>query len=210
MPKNKVDDVIEKSEDLESENSDVEKKGKSKKGKKNTKKNKDELAALKEEIESLKTKNEDLESQLEVAQTQETTAKEEALRNLAELENFKRRKQQEVDTFKKYAAESVIVEFLPVLDNFLIACEHANNDDQDKSEVVKGFVMIQQLLTTVLEKLNVTAIEAVDQPFDPNLHQAISQEEKEDVEADMVIKEMQKGYKLHDRVIRPSMVVVSQ
>lgn len=171
----------------------------------------------KKSIKELELKINDLTEQLNVLNEAQQgfaeeakNSKEEALRNLAELENFKRRKQQEVDTFKKYAAESVVTEFLPVVDNFLIACEHAKNDEQDKTEIVKGFVMIQQLLTTTLEKLNVTAIDALDQPFDPNIHQAISQEEKEGVKADIVIKEMQKGYKLHDRVIRPSMVVVSQ
>ena len=193
--------------ELKKEEKKAESKSAAKKQKKGPKKSiKDFELQVTELTEQLKILNEAQQGLKDDAEN----SKEEALRNLAELENFKRRKQQEVDTFKKYAAESVIAEFLPVVDNFLIACEHAKNDDQDKTEIVKGFVMIQQLLTTTLEKLNVTAIDALDQPFDPNIHQAISQEEKEGVKADIVIKEMQKGYKLHDRVIRPSMVVVSQ
>ena len=178
--------------------------------KKQKKVSKKSVKELEKQITSLTEQLETLKVDQETLQKNASESKEDALRNLAELENFKRRKQQEVDTFKKYASESVIIEFLPILDNFPIACEHAKNDEQDKSEVIKGFVMIQQLLATTLEKLNVSAIEALDQPFDPNLHQAISQEEKEGVKSDIVIKEMQKGYKLHDRVIRPSMVVVSQ
>ncbi len=171
--------------------------------KKSVKELENQLLELTEELATLKQQQ----SQYEIEAKE---SKEDALKYMAELENFKRRKQQEVDTFKKYAAESVIVEFLPILDNFLIACEHAKQDGQDQAEIIKGFVMIQQLLTSTLDKLNVTAIDALDQPFDPNIHQAISQDKKDGVKPDTVIKEMQKGYKLHDRVIRPSMVVVSQ
>jgi len=162
------------------------------------------------EVTKLTKKIEALEAQLADNEPQLNAYKEESLRHMAELENFRRRKQQEVDTFKKYAAESVITAFLPVLDNFLLATEHAEKHDQDSEEIIKGFVLIKKQLDSVLEKLNVTVIDALDQPFDPNLHQAISQEAKKGVKPDTVIQEMQKGYKLFDRVIRPAMVVVSQ
>lgn len=137
--------------------------------------------------------------------------KQTALRALAELENFKKRKQQEVDTFKKFAAENVILELLPVLDSFDLACEHANTSaDKATRDVVNGFELIQKQFHSALEKVGVTAIEALNQPFNPEYHQAIAQEESKGVDADIIIKEMQRGYRLHDRVIRPSMVVVSK
>lgn len=136
--------------------------------------------------------------------------KDKALRTLAELENFKRRKQQEVDGFKRYAIEQTVLELLPVLDSFDRACDHAKETSDEADDIVGGFFMIQKQFHNVLDKLGVIAIETIDQPFDPNIHQAISQEEMEGKSPDIVIKEMQKGYKLQDKVIRPAMVVVSK
>ncbi len=162
-------------------------------------------------------KNETLE--LQVQQLTETiknqeegvkSAKEESLRSMAELENFKKRKNNEVDSFKKFAKEEAVREFLPILDNFSIACEHANKEDQNQTETIKGFVMISKQIESVLEKLDVKVIDAANQPFDPNFHQAIGQEKQDDVESNVVIKEVQKGFLLHDRVIRPAMVIVSE
>ncbi len=134
--------------------------------------------------------------------------KDKALRAQAELENFRRRNQQEVNTFKKYAAEKVLLEFIPILDSFNLACEHA---DKEKTEdTIKGFVLIQKQLSSAIEKLNVTPIDALDADFDPSIHQAISQEKVEGKKSGVVTKEIQKGYKLHDRVIRPSLVIVSE
>ena len=132
--------------------------------------------------------------------------KDKALRAYAELENYKKRKDQETITFKKYVAEGVVSTLLPVLDSFDRACEHANHDD----ETVQGFILIQKQFHDALEKCHVTQIEALNQPFDPNCHEAVMQEESDKVESQMVIKELQKGYKLHDRVIRPAMVVVAK
>ena len=136
--------------------------------------------------------------------------KEESLRNMAELENFKKRKNNEVDSFKKFAKESVIQEFLPILDNFTIACDHANKENQNQSETIKGFIMISKQIESVLAKLDVKVIDALNNPFDPNFHQAIGQEKNDDVKSNIVIKEVQKGFLLHEKVIRPSMVIVSE
>lgn len=136
--------------------------------------------------------------------------KDKALRSFAELENFRKRSQQEVDSFKKYAAEKVVVEFLPILDSFTLACDHAQKESGQKSSVIDGFVLIQRQLVTALERLNVTPIEALDQPFNPNFHQAISQQKVEGKASGTVIQEVQKGYKLHDRVLRPTLVIVAE
>ena len=189
----------------------------SKKDKKSSKKTKlksssKETDKLKKEIELLKKQLIEEKIKVESAQPSIDAAKTEALKYMAELENFKKRKQQEVDTFKKYAAESVVTAFLPVLDNFLLACSHAEKDvdKNDKAEVIKGFVLIKQQFDSALEKLDVKPIDALDKPFDPNKHQAIQQIEKDGVKPDIVVDELQKGYMLFERVIRPSMVVVSK
>lgn len=149
---------------------------------------------------------------LQVSQLKEEVKeeKDKALRALAELENFKRRNQQEVDTFKKYASEKVILEFLPILDSFVLACNHADSETKDIQSVIDGFVLIQKQFETALEKSHVSVIEAEGKIFNPNLHQAISQEKRVDKDSGIVIKELQRGYTLHDRVIRPSLVVVSE
>ncbi len=134
------------------------------------------------------------------------TEREKALRAMAELENFKRRKDQEVETFKKFAHEKAILALLPVLDSFDRACAYLG---EEVSEQLNGFLMIQKQFYTILEKLGVEAIDTDKQPFDPNLHQAVMEEAVEGLPSSMVVREMQKGYKLYDRVIRPSMIVIS-
>ena len=169
-----------------------------------------ELLELKNQLDRFTLVKRTLEKKLDEAETHVKKAQEDSLKYMAELENFKKRKNQEVDTFKKYAAESVIKEILPVFDNFNLACEHANKKDQSEQDIVKGFLLINKQLHSIFEKLNLKPIESVDKPFNPDFHQAISQEKKDGVAPDIVLKEVQKGFCLYDRVIRPSMVIVSQ
>jgi len=136
--------------------------------------------------------------------------KEQSLRSLAELENVKRRKEQEKLDAIKYANEKLIMELLPVLDSFDLAMSQSNMTESDEVKaVITGFEMIKKQIEQFLDKCGVERIVALDQPFDPNLHQGISQESHPDKDENTVVKEMQPGYKLNDRVIRPSMVVVS-
>ncbi len=155
------------------------------------------------------TKIIELELELETLRDSEKKAKDEALRAMAEMENFKKRNQQEVLSFKKYAAESTVSTLLPVLDNFILACNHLEQQNDEVKKELEGVLLIRKQFLDALQKVNVTPIDAVDQPFDPYLHQAISQETIEDKESGIVIKELQKGFRLHDRVIRPTLVVVS-
>jgi molecular chaperone GrpE len=160
------------------------------------------------EPEVILSPEEQLQKEIEDLQAEVAEEKDKALRAKAELENFRRRNQQEVNTFKKYASEKVLLEFIPILDSFTLACEHA---DKEKGEqIIEGFVLIQKQLASAVEKLNVTPIDALNEAFDPSIHQAISQEKIEGKESGFVIKEVQKGYKLYDRVIRPSLVIVSE
>ena len=136
--------------------------------------------------------------------------KDQSLRSLAELENVKRRKEQEKVDAIKFANERLMLDLLPVLDAFDLAMgQGAVTNNSDVSAVVDGFSMIKKQLEQFLEKSGVVRIEAIDQPFDPNMHQGISQESHPDKDENTVVKEMQPGYRLNDRVIRPSMVVVS-
>lgn len=134
--------------------------------------------------------------------------KEKALRARADFENFRKRKDAEVDSFRQYANEKLIVEFLPVVDSIDRALESMSNPDA--SSVVEGVQLINKQLTTTLEKLGVSSFASIDAKFDPNFHMAVSEESVEGVEAGTIVKEFQRGYLLHSRVIRPAMVVVAK
>jgi len=104
----------------------------------------------------------------------------------------------------------LILELLPILDAFQLAMSQGDlTESNDVVAVVSGFEMIQKQLAQFLDKLGVVRIDAMGQPFDPNLHQGISQEPHPDKDENTIVKEMQPGYMLNDRVIRPAMVVVS-
>lgn len=133
------------------------------------------------------------------------------LRTKAEFVNFRRRKEEETSRMLKYANEDLIKELLPTIDNFERAIDMDNDNLEDEvSKFLSGFKMIYCNLTNVLKKYEVVEIEAMNQPFDPTVHQAVMTEKKEGVEAGIVIDVLQKGYKLKDKVIRPSMVKVSE
>ncbi len=149
-----------------------------------------------------------LESSIAKAESDLAQEKDKALRAAAELENYKRRKDQEVDQYKRYASERTILELLSVLDSFDRACDHLSTQDQE-SDAFSGFLLIQKQFHTIMEKWGVTALETIGHTFDPHAHQAVM-EEVSDAPVGSVIKEFQKGYKLHDKVIRPAMVVVAK
>lgn len=133
------------------------------------------------------------------------------LRTKAEFVNFRRRKEEETSRMLKYANEDLIKELLPTIDNFERAIDMDDDNLEDEvSKFLSGFKMIYCNLTNVLKKYEVVEIEALNQPFDPTIHQAVMTEKKEGVEAGIVIDVLQKGYKLKDKVIRPSMVKVSE
>ena len=131
------------------------------------------------------------------------------LRNRAELENFKKRMNDERIKDNKYRSQSLVTAILPALDTF----EHAISVSTEAPEVknfLVGFEMIHKQFIDSLANEGVEVIKACGLPFDPKLHQAVAKEEVEGTDPGIVLAEMQKGYKLKDRVIRPSMVKVSQ
>lgn len=130
------------------------------------------------------------------------------LRVQAEFENFKRRTEKERVAERKYKSQEVITELLPVLDNFERALQ------AEVTEANKGFVegiqMVYNSFVEALKAQDVTPIEAVNEEFDPNVHHAVMQVEDDDVASNVVVEELQKGYMLKDKVIRPAMVKVNK
>jgi molecular chaperone GrpE len=131
------------------------------------------------------------------------------MRTYAEMENIKKRGKKEREELSKYANESLIKEILPVIDNLQKAISHAQNDN-NPSGLVEGLDLTLNSLMTTLEKAGLKEVEAEGKPFDPNFHEAISQQIDDKVAPGYVIIELQKGYLLNGRLIRPSMVVISQ
>ena len=131
------------------------------------------------------------------------------LRLHAEFENYKKRMARERSEFVKFANEALILEFLPVLDNLERAVAMARSG-MDAQGVAEGLDIILRLFQATLEKAGVKAIEALEHAFDPNLHQAVAQVESTDGRENIVVEEVQKGYLLEGRLLRPTMVKVSK
>jgi len=131
------------------------------------------------------------------------------LRLQADFDNFRRRSRLDLEASAKYRAQSLVTDLLPAIDNFERAMQMETDNEQAKS-LLKGMDMIYQGLLDALKKEGVAQIEAVGQEFDPHRHQAVMQDNDENYGSNIVVAELQKGYILKDRVIRPSMVKVNQ
>lgn len=131
------------------------------------------------------------------------------LRTQADFDNFRRRSRQEKEDFAKYASAKLIEQLLPIVDNFERAIG-ASREAKDVDALQKGVDMIFRQLEQVLANEGLTPMNAVGQPFNPEFHQAIMQVESDEHEEGIVVEEVQKGYVLKDKVLRPAMVKVSQ
>ncbi len=131
------------------------------------------------------------------------------LRVQAEFENYKKRTTREKVEFLKFAHEGLILDFLPVLDNLERAISAARAE-AGSTPLIEGLEMIGRLFRSVLEKAGVKAMETMGQPFDPAHHQAVAQVETSRGDANLVVEEVQKGYLIEGRVLRPAMVKVSR
>ncbi|UTH15351.1 nucleotide exchange factor GrpE [Macrococcus epidermidis] len=136
-------------------------------------------------------------------------AEEKYLRLYAEFENYKKRTRAELDTERTYRAQSVLRDILPAIDNIERALAQKGESEAFKS-LHKGVEMVYESLLSSLKDNGLEVIDALDQPFDPNLHQAVMQEHDENKDSGIVLDELQKGYKLKERVLRPSMVKVNE
>ena len=151
----------------------------------------------------------EMETRLESVEQEAKEAHDRFLRVSAEFENYKKRSAREMDEFRKFANESLIREMLTVVDNLERALNSSNNDNQANSHIAEGVDMTLKEILKVFEKFNVKPIEALGKPFDPNFHQAAMREETNERPENTVLNELEKGYMIHDRLLRPAMVVVS-
>lgn len=131
------------------------------------------------------------------------------LRAAADFDNFKRRTQRERVNLLKYANEKMLIDILPVLDNFERAIDVGEPSTEIKS-FIEGMEMIYRQLLEVLNKAGLSKIDALGKQFDPELHDAVMQVEDENVEDNTIIADLRTGYLYHDKVIRASMVQVAQ
>ena len=131
------------------------------------------------------------------------------LRVLADMENVKRRASLDYQTLQTYRAQNVMVNILPVLDNFERALAVEAKEEETKA-LLTGMEMVYRSLVEALKSDGLEEIEALDQEFDPNFHQAVMTGNEEEKDSGIVLEELQKGYKLKERVLRPSMVKVNE
>lgn len=133
------------------------------------------------------------------------------LRLSAEFENFKKRAEREMSEFRKFANESLLREVLPVIDNLERALSAECDENEKAVKCLRdGIEMTLKGLLDTLEKFGVVVIEALGKPFDPHFHQAVSQQESDTFSDNAVCQELQKGYLLNDRLLRPAMVIVAK
>jgi molecular chaperone GrpE len=132
-----------------------------------------------------------------------------ALRSVADLDNYRKRMAREKDDAIRYANANFLERLIPILDNFELGLQAAKAGG-GQSAILDGMKMVFKQLQDFLVSCGVETIEATGEHFDPNLHEAIAQEENAEVEEGVVIRQLRKGYRLKDRLIRPANVVVSK
>ena len=156
-----------------------------------------EIELKNKEIETLKKENEELVNKVKYAQ--------------AELINYRRRKDEEMAQKAKYCNQDIILELLPVIDNFERAIQYDDNNlNDDFSKFLSGFKIMFSDLNNILVRNGVTPINRVGEEFDPKLEQALLTDKLQDHKEDEVLEVLLKGYMLHDRVIRPATVKINK
>ncbi|MFM5709336.1 nucleotide exchange factor GrpE [Aeromonas veronii] len=152
----------------------------------------------------------ELEAQLETAIQKAAEERERALRTAAEMENLRRRTELDVEKAHKFALEKFANELLPVLDNLERAIELADKENEALKPMIEGVELTLKSMQSGVAKFGLVALDPLNQPFDPNAHQAMSMVPSADVAPNTVIAVMQKGYDLNGRVIRPAMVMIAK
>ena len=169
----------------------------------------DDGRATNEEIER-ELLGDDALSETEQLQQQLAESNDQVLRIQAEMQNMRRRAERDVENAHKFALDRFAADLLPVVDNLERALTAINSDDDGQKAVAEGIQLTLKSFVDVLVRFKVEPIDPAGQPFDANLHQAVSMVPNADVEANTVIDVFQKGYTLNGRLIRPAMVVVSR
>jgi molecular chaperone GrpE len=132
------------------------------------------------------------------------------LRTTADFDNFKKRAAREKQDAIKFANESLLQKFIPILDNFDMALAAVKNEQGDKSSLQTGVNMVLQQFKSALTEAGLEEVDAVGQKFDPNLHEAVSEQESAEVPEGHVAQQLRKGYKYRERLLRPATVVVAK
>tara|TARA_B100001250_G_scaffold62296_1_gene48732 strand:+ start:2064 stop:2744 length:681 start_codon:yes stop_codon:yes gene_type:complete len=195
--KEKIKDEINQSENLE----DINEENTNKKNTENKKNDKNLIEESAEETEEEKLKNE------------VKILKEEKIRVLAEMENLRKRFDREKIDSIKYGSVNFARDILSPGDNLeraLSAIDKQEDHPQSIKNLIEGLLMVKKELSSVLEKNGITKIDTLNKKFDPNLHQAMMEIENNDLDEGVVVQEIQTGYMMHDRLLRPAMVGVSK
>ena len=152
-----------------------------------------------------------LQEQLEAAEAAAGMARDELLRVQAEMQNLRRRTEQDIEKAHKFGQEKFSTELLAVMDNLERSAAAAEASEDEAVQAIKeGVELTLKGFMDCFKRFNIEAVDPLGEPFDPQLHQAMSIQESPDAEPNSVIAVMQKGYTLHGRVIRPAMVMVSK
>jgi len=172
--------------------------------------NEEEINIVKEETEA---KGEEIAGQETSQETGTVTDQlqemsDKYVRLYAEFENYRRRVNKDKEEILRYGNENLLYELLTVLDHLEMAMKHASGDVS--SGLIQGVEITLKELRRTLEKFGLTGIEAEGRPFDPAVHHAMSQIERDDIDDNLVVEEYRKGYRLKDKVLRPSLVAVSK
>jgi molecular chaperone GrpE len=152
---------------------------------------------------------EDLAQKLKLTEQEAQENYDRLLRVSADFDNYKKRASRDMEEFRKFSNQSLIKEMLSVVDNLELAINSTNGHQTIDKGLLDGLAMTHTEILKVFEKFSVKPIIAKGQPFDPTFHEAVMQEATDEYPANTVINELQKGYLIHDRLLRPSMVVVA-
>jgi len=163
-----------------------------------------------EETDSEELSAKDLTLLLEDARAKADEHWDQLVRTKAEVDNLRKRQTRELEIAHKFALERFAGELLPVLDSMELGLSHARDADTDLTKLIEGNKLTLKLFSDTLEKFNIVQINPEGEPFDPELHQAMSMQPREDLPPNTVVTVIQKGYSLNGRLVRPAMVIVSQ
>ena len=151
-----------------------------------------------------------IQAEIESLNEQLIDAHEQALRATAEAQNARRRADQDVEKAHKFGQEKLVADLLPVVDNLERAIEAVDVNDENLKSILEGIELTLKSFQDTLKRNNVEVLNPEGEPFDPQLHQAMTMVESAEAEPNSVLNVFQKGYTLHGRLVRPAMVVVSK
>ncbi len=169
-----------------------------------------DAAAEQAQPETAEVTVEALQAQLATLAAAYESAKEQSLRAQAEVQNARRRAEQDVEKAHKFGLEKIVNDLLPVVDNLERALSSIDTSNEAFTAIAEGIQLTHKTFVDALARHQVVVVNPHGEPFDPNLHQAVSAVPSPDVEPNTVINCFQKGYTLHGRLVRPAMVVVSK